>query len=141
MDFSAAFCDFAGNYKQTAVEVSQSLPQGCPLSPWALNVVLCTPAKLIRSNHRQCVHVTYVDDRSFAARSLGTIQSIWNQWREHTAALGLEESVDKTQITCRTQGKKGPGPGECQSWPVSSTPSLFWELISHLGTLNPLTKR
>ena len=29
------FLHFAGNYKQTAADVSQSLPQGCPLSPWA----------------------------------------------------------------------------------------------------------
>ena len=100
------FLHFAGNYKQTAVEVSQSLPQGCPLSPWALNTVLCAPAKLIQSNHPQCVHVTHVDDRSFAARSLGAIQSIWNQWREHTAALALEESVEKTQITCRCKAKR-----------------------------------
>ena len=83
--------------------VASSVPQGDPLSPWAMNVVLRTPTAVIRRLHPTGVLSVFMDDRSFSAEPLETGKSIWEAWKNHSACLGLRENLAKTQIFSRTQ--------------------------------------
>ena len=76
------------------------------VADWALNLLLSVPARIIRQAHPLATHVTYMDDRSFAASSVSEVKSIWNLWTAHSADLCLKESKAKTQITCRQNAKR-----------------------------------
>ena len=72
-----------GESLPTPCLAASSVPQGDPLSPWAMNVVLRTPTAVIRRLHPTGVLSVFMDDRSFSAESLETGKSIWEAWKNH----------------------------------------------------------
>ena len=90
------------NSSRDLARVTESIPQGCPFSPWTLNVILAFPLQYISNLTPRAKHIVYVDDRSFAAATAEECHVIQSQWSVHSSRLGLKENLEKTQIAARS---------------------------------------
>lgn len=89
------------------IRVQASLPQGCPLSPWGMNLSLKAAAD-IQSKFPRSKQVLFMDDRSFTSPSVTNLLNIWKAWQLHSKQLGLLESAVKTQFSSRNKpGRRG----------------------------------
>ena len=89
------FLHFAGNCRREPVAVDASLPQGCPMSPWAMNVILACSLHIIERQEPRATHVVFMDDRSFATSTVAQTKAVLRLWRTHSSQLGLKEILEK----------------------------------------------
>ena len=86
--------------------VATSMPQGDSLSPRVLNLLLSTPTRAILSQEPETRVVVFIDDRSWASRTLASFIRTLQRWREHSQHLGFRENMNKSQFTHRDPQKR-----------------------------------
>lgn len=85
---------------------SMAIPQGDPLSPLSLQILLLAGAHYVETA-APAAHpreqVIYMDDRSWTSTSADTLAQTMSAWHDFSSICGLKESTDKTQVTFYTQ--------------------------------------
>jgi hypothetical protein len=94
---------FAGAMWPVPMLGARGLPQGDPLSPCGLAVLLLLPALRAQRGLRDVVNYIYLDDRTVAARTLPALLAALQQWDEFSQTSGLKEHAGKRQVWGRTQ--------------------------------------
>jgi len=96
--------------KSTAPEpltTAVSIPQGDPLSPLSLTIMMLAGYNFVeaaapqQTNNR--LHIVYMDDRSFVTDNADLLVATIRAWHGFSMQVGLSESSSKTQLTYYTR--------------------------------------
>ena len=130
----------------TPTHVNSSIPQGDSWSMLALTAVMQSPLRDINQRWPQSQHAAYVDDRTFTTATMPQLQAITNYWNNYTTAIGMKESLDKTQYwtdgpDCRRQALANYM-GYNYTTPSIMTTSHSWVSRLHLlALILPITTK
>ena len=92
-------------------EPLRTFPQGNPMTPLALNLLMWAGLRFQRTcpsppGARQ--RVIYMDDRAWTTNSQHLLLQALDAWRQFSNAVGLKENVFKTQLFFYTCGTACP---------------------------------
>lgn len=97
------FLQWQKSYSPEVLHTNISIPQGDPLSPLALNVIMMAGLRFVNNNapgsNNNRLHMVYMDDRSFTASSPKALLETLTQWEHYSTLVGLKENQSKTQLT------------------------------------------
>lgn len=88
--------------------VRQSLPQGDPVSPLALNILMLGPTVDMESilEEGEESQAVFLDDRNIACRTWQRAVAVGEGWAGWMRTLGLKENVTKTKVTAMGRGSR-----------------------------------
>ncbi len=88
------------------INIHSSMPQEDSLPRWALNVVLPTPVQIIAPSFPDTTNVVFMADRTFASPTVEQCVQVWDLWKYHIQAIGMQDNITKTQFTFACRNKK-----------------------------------
>ena len=93
----------------TPLRSSESIPQGDPLSPLALNAIMLAGFNYTQRSYiteERCTQMIYMDDRTIIATSAQQLLNTIDAWQQFSTAIALKENQNKLQITYHTNQQK-----------------------------------
>ena len=93
----------------TPLRSSESIPQGDPLSPLALNAIMLAGFNYTQRTNiteEQCKQMIYMDDRTIIATSALQLLNTVDAWQQFSTAIALKENQQKMQITYDTNQQR-----------------------------------
>ena len=93
---------FAGAVHESPLQGCKGLPQGDPLAPICVSLLLSLPARHATSVAPDSASLLYLDDRSLLARSASQLQDALGAWNTFEQYTRLRTHQRKTQFLGRT---------------------------------------
>lgn len=93
----------------TPLRSGESIPQGDPLSPLALNAIMLAGFNYTQRSYiteEQCTQMIYMDDRTIIATSAQQLLNTIDAWQQFSTAIALKENENKLQITYHTNQQR-----------------------------------
>ena len=84
----------------------QSMPQGDPLSPLALNAMMLAGLNFTNQHNKTnnpCTQTVYMDDRTLLPNSPISLINLVKQWKTFSETTGLRENQNKLQLTYHSE--------------------------------------
>ncbi|CAE7256424.1 Pol [Symbiodinium sp. CCMP2592] len=86
--------------------LESSLPQGDPLSPLALNILMSAPLRALRARQPRLAVCSFLDDRNLTAPNAREARKAKDHWDEVSRDFGLLENDAKLTLVCRREQDK-----------------------------------
>eukprot|EP00439_Symbiodinium_sp_Y106_P014006 s7995_g2.t1 len=86
--------------------LESSLPQGDPLSPLALNILMSAPLRALRAKQPRLAVCSFLDDRNLTAPNAREARKAKDHWDEVSRDFGLLENDAKLALVCRRDKDK-----------------------------------
>ena len=91
---------------QHPLRTSIAIPQGDPMSPLALNILMWAGQRFVERESPcaagERLHVVYMDDRTWCSNTPRLLLHTLDTWHQFSTAIGLKENIAKTQLTYNT---------------------------------------